>query len=227
MQLGTNRVHARLPKIHGLYRALARLARRAGPTYAGLVGAARQAPVNVPDATGWKVEGHLQWMHVTVSEQVTVYAILPGRGYEQSVLILGAAYAGFLVHDGWAPYYRFLHAFHQSCLRHLLTRCQELARIASPAAAAFPSAVQDLLQTSLQFAGPLSGRRDLRARFPPRHGASGSAPGPVVRKNRIEIRRIAGWRNTSHTNGCICSPFSTVRVWTQRTTRRSRPCAGW
>jgi hypothetical protein len=89
-------------------------------------------------------------MHVTVSEQVTVYTILPGRGYEQSVAVLGAAYAGFLVHDGWAPYYRFLQACHQSCLRHLLTRCQEMARIASPAAAAFPLAVQDLLQTSLQ-----------------------------------------------------------------------------
>ena len=134
----------------GLYRALARLARRAGPTYAGLAGAARQAPVNVPDATGWKVGGHLQWMHVTVSEQVTIYAILPGRGYEQSILILGAAYAGFLVHDGWAPYYRFLHAFHQSCLRHLLTRCQELARTASTAAAAFPLAVT-LVQDRLFF----------------------------------------------------------------------------
>lgn len=134
----------------GLYRALARLARRAAPTYAGLVKATRQAPVNVPDETGWKVGGHLQWMHVSVSQQVTVYAILPGRGYEQSVVILGAAYAGFLVHDGWAPYYRFGAACHQSCLRHLLTRCQEMARIASPAAAAFPLRVKDLLQTSLQ-----------------------------------------------------------------------------
>lgn len=134
----------------GLYRALARLARRATPTYDGLVEATRQALVNVPDETGWKVGGHLQWMHVTVSKQVTVYAILPGRGYDQSVVILGAAYAGFLVHDGWAPYYRFVAAFHQSCLRHLLTRCQEMARIASPAAATFPWAVQDVLQTSLQ-----------------------------------------------------------------------------
>jgi transposase len=134
----------------GLYRALARLARRATPTYAGLVEATREAPVNVPDETGWKVGGDLQWMHVTVSEQVTVYAILPGRGYEQSVAILGAAYAGFLVHDGWAPYYRFLQAFHESCLRHLLTRCQEMVRIASPAASTFPLAVQDLLQTGLQ-----------------------------------------------------------------------------
>jgi transposase len=134
----------------GLYRALARMARRAAPTYDGLVAATRQALVNVPDETGWKVGGHLQWMHVTVSEQVTVYAILPGRGYDQSVVMLGAAYAGFLVHDGWAPYYRFLKACHQSCLRHLLTRCKEMARMASPAAAAFPLAVKDLLQASLQ-----------------------------------------------------------------------------
>lgn len=134
----------------GLYRALARLARRATPTYAGLVETTREALVNVPDETGWKVGGDLQWMHVTVSEQVTVYAILPGRGYEQSVAILGAGYAAFLVHDGWGPYYRFLQAYHQSCLRHLLTRCQEMARIASAAAAAFPAAVKDLLQTSLQ-----------------------------------------------------------------------------
>jgi transposase len=134
----------------GLYRALARMARRAAPTYDGLVAATRQALVNVPDETGWKVGGHLQWMHVTVSEQVTVYAILPGRGYDQSVVILGAAYDGFLVHDGWAPYYRFVEAFHQSCLRHLLTRCQEMARIASPAAAVFPLAVKDRLQAGLQ-----------------------------------------------------------------------------
>ena len=78
-----------------------------------LVEATRQAVVNVPDEAGWKVGGRLQWMHVTVSEQVTVYAIVPGRGYEQSVVILGAAYANFLVHDGWAPYDRFLQAFHQ------------------------------------------------------------------------------------------------------------------
>jgi transposase len=104
----------------------------------------------VVDETGWKVGGRLQWLHVAVSAQVTVYAILPGRGYEQSVVILGANYAGFLIHDGWAPYYRFQFAFHQSCLNHLLTRCREMARIASPAAAAFPLAVKGLLQSSLE-----------------------------------------------------------------------------
>jgi len=134
----------------GLYRALARMAGRAEPTYDGLVETARQARVNGMDETGWKVGGRLQWLHVAVSTQVTVYAILPGRGYEQSVAILGAEYDGFLVHDGWAPYYRFALAFHQSCLAHLLKRCREMAQIASPAALAFPRAVEHVLQTGLE-----------------------------------------------------------------------------
>ena len=45
---------------------------------------AQQAPVNGIDETGWKVGGRLQWLHVAVSAQVTVYANLPGRGYEQA-----------------------------------------------------------------------------------------------------------------------------------------------
>jgi transposase len=134
----------------GLYRALARMAGRAAPTYDGLVETARQAPVNGMDETGWKVGGRLQWLHVAVSAQVTVYAILPGRGYEQSAMILGAAYDGFLIHDGWAPYYRFQFAFHQSCLAHLLKRCREMAQVAPPAALAFPRAVEHLLRTGLE-----------------------------------------------------------------------------
>ncbi len=134
----------------GLCRALARMAGRAEPTYAGLVNAAQQSAMNGVDETGWKVGGRLQWLHVAVSAQVTVYAILPGRGYAQSAVILGADYDGFLVHDGWAPYYRFQFAFHQSCLAHLLKRCREMAQIASPAAASFPLAVRHLLQTSLE-----------------------------------------------------------------------------
>ena len=134
----------------GLYRALARMAGRAEPTYNGLVETARQAAVNGMDETGWKVGGRLQWLHVAVSAQVTVYAILPGRGYQQAVMILGAEYGGFLIHDGWAPYYRFQFAFHQSCLAHLLKRCREMAQVASPTALVFPRSVEQLLQTGLE-----------------------------------------------------------------------------
>ena len=156
----------------GLYRALARMAGRAAPTYAGLVETARQAPVNGMDETGWRVGGQLQWLHVAVSAQVTVYAILPGRGYEQSVKILGAKYDGFLIHDGWAPYYQFQFAFHQSCLAHLLRRCREMAQIAPPAARAFPRAMEQLLRSSLELreryaAGEISehGRRTVTGKL--------------------------------------------------------------
>ena len=143
----------------GLYRALARMAGRAEPTYDGLVGAARQAPVNGMDETGWKVGGRLQWLHVAVSAQVTVYAILPGRGYEQSVTMLGAEYDGFLIHDGWAPYYRFPLAFHQSCLAHLLKRCREMMQISSPAAFAFPQRLSICSRRAWSCATAMSGAR--------------------------------------------------------------------
>src|SRR5438128_6733118 len=134
----------------GLCRALARMANKAAPSYTGLVEAARQSPVNSVDETGWKVSGRLRWLHVAVSSEVTVYAIRPGRGYEQSREILGADYPGFLVHDGWAPYYRFRGAFHQSCLNHLRERCQQMAQVASPTAATFPLAVRELLEVGLR-----------------------------------------------------------------------------
>ena len=51
----------------GLWRALARMAHRAEPTYAGLVAIARRSLVNGMDETGWKVGGRLQWLHVAVS----------------------------------------------------------------------------------------------------------------------------------------------------------------
>src|SRR5205807_8055116 len=87
----------------GLCRALARMANQAAPTYTGLVQAARRNLVNVVDETGWKVGGRLQWLHVAARAEVSVYGILPGRGDEQSVVMLGAADAGRWGHDGWAP----------------------------------------------------------------------------------------------------------------------------
>jgi len=133
----------------GIYRALARMAGKAEPTYQGLVGAARASLVNGMDETGWRVGGRLQWMWVAVSAQVTVYMVLPGRGFAEAALLLGADYSGWLVHDGLRCYYGFELAFHQSCLAHLVRRCRELARVVSPAAAGFPLAVRGLLEKAL------------------------------------------------------------------------------
>lgn len=130
-------------------RAMTRLAKKAEPTYDELQMAVRHSLVNWVDETGWRVSAHLNWLWVFLSPDVTVYTILPGRGFEQAASILGEDYDGFLSHDGWQPYYRFVHAFHQSCLSHLIRRCEDLVQSASTAAARFPLAVRRLLHQGL------------------------------------------------------------------------------
>jgi transposase len=130
-------------------RAVERVARRGEVTWQALRQAARRSMVNTMDETGWNVEAQLRWLWVVVSEQVTFCDILPGRGFEQAASLLGADYDGFLIRDGWRAYYQFLKAAHQSCARHLIRRCEEMAKIASPAAARFPLAVQAILEQGL------------------------------------------------------------------------------
>jgi transposase len=134
----------------GLVQALRRVARKAEPTYEQLREQIRGSPSVTADETGWKVGGRLWWMWVFSSAAVTVYAIQPGRGYEQAVAVLGADFEGFLVRDGWMVYRRFGGAIHQTCLAHLLRRCEEMLAVARPGAAQFPRRVQQILQASLQ-----------------------------------------------------------------------------
>jgi transposase len=132
-----------------LCRAITRLGKKAEPTYQELQIAVRHSPVNRLDETSWRVAAHLEWLWVCVSDEVTLYAILPGRGFVQAASILGEDYAGFLNHDGWQPYYRFPHAFHQTCLSHLIRRCKDMIETASGAAARFPQAVMQSLRDGL------------------------------------------------------------------------------
>ena len=108
----------------GLCQAMARAARQAEPTYQGLVEQIRTSRRVTPDETGWKVGGHLWWLWVFASPQVTVYSIQPGRGFPQAAAVLGEEFTGFLVRDGWSIYPHFAQALHQTCLAHLLRRCQ-------------------------------------------------------------------------------------------------------
>jgi transposase len=132
-----------------LCRAMTRLGQKAAPTYGQLLCTVRQSLVNQLDETGWRVAARLHWLWVVVNDSVTVYAILPGRGFSEAASILGQHYEGFLNHDGWRPYYRFIRAYHQSCLSHLMRRCENLCKIASPIAARFPLAVMHLLRKGL------------------------------------------------------------------------------
>ena len=132
-----------------LCRALTRMGEKAAPTYEQLVAAVRRSPINRLDETGWRVAAHLEWLWVAVSQEVTVYAILPGRGFPEAASILGEDYEGFLNHDGWAPYYRFTRAYHQTCLSHLIRRCRDMIEIASRSSACFPLSVMQLLYKGL------------------------------------------------------------------------------
>jgi transposase len=126
------------------------MAERAAPTYEQLIVTARQGMVNWMDETGWRVGGHSQWLWVAVSEAVTVYSILPGRGFTEAASVLGTDYDGWLLHDGLRLYYGFEKANHQSCLAHLLRRCRDLMAISAPTASQLARQVKGLLQHALE-----------------------------------------------------------------------------
>src|SRR6266571_4478033 len=85
-----------------LCRAMIRLGVKATPTYEELRIAVRRSQVNWMDETGWRVAGDLQWLWVCLSAEVTVYDILPGRGFEQAASILGRDWKGWDLRDRYA-----------------------------------------------------------------------------------------------------------------------------
>lgn len=133
----------------GLSQALTRMGTKCEPTYDDLVCQVRASASVTMDESGWKVGGCLWWLWAAVTEDTTIYGIMPGRGYDEAVRLLGADYDGFMVHDGWSIYYRFKNAFHQSCTRHLINRCNEMLESSSPASAVFPSNVKAILLKGL------------------------------------------------------------------------------
>lgn len=132
-----------------LCRALLRTASKAQPIYAELVEAIQDSPVVYPDESGWREGGLSAWLWAFTNRRETVYSIQRGRGYNEASSVLGQDYAGVLVADGWAPYRRFKKATHQTCLAHLLRRCEELLETAQAGAARFPRQVQKILRAAL------------------------------------------------------------------------------
>jgi transposase len=145
-----------------LCRALLRMGKKLAPLYEELKTKIRHSPVVYPDETSWREGGHKVWLWVFTNGHETVYSIQPGRGYNQAVEVLGAGYCGVLVADGWAPYQKFEEATHQTCLAHLLRRCEEMLEKATAESAGFPQAVKEVLQAALALrdqrdAGKVSG----------------------------------------------------------------------
>jgi transposase len=133
----------------GVTQAVTRAGRAVTPTYQALAEGVRASPVVAPDETGWRVGGGKAWLWTFVGAQVTVYRIARGRGYDDAAAVLGKDYAGTIERDGWAPYRRFAHARHQTCLAHLLRRCRELISDAVAGQAKTPHAVRRILEHAL------------------------------------------------------------------------------
>jgi transposase len=133
-----------------LCRGLLRLSKKLEPIYEELKAKIQSSPVVYPDETGWREGGRSAWLWVFTNQQETVYSIEEGRGYAEAEKVLGSAFAGVLVADGWSPYQKFEHATHQTCLAHLLRRCHEMLETATGGSVRFPRAVQEILQSGLE-----------------------------------------------------------------------------
>jgi transposase len=133
----------------GVVGAIARQARALEPTYRALIEGVRASRAVAPDETGWRINGQKSWLWAFAGENVTVYLIAPGRGYEHAVEILGEEYSGVLERDGWAPYRRFANARHQTCAAHLLRRTGELIADSVAGQARVPHAARRILKDAL------------------------------------------------------------------------------
>ncbi len=141
----------------GVVQAIARQARRLEPTYEALIEGVRASRAVAPDETGWRINGQKAWLWAFAGENVTVYLIAEGRGYEQAAEILGEDYSGVLERDGWAPYRRFANARHQSCHAHLLRRTSAMINDSVAGQARVPHAARRILKDALE----LRDQRDL------------------------------------------------------------------
>jgi transposase len=133
----------------GVVGAIARQARALEPTYRALIEGVRASRAVAPDETGWRIGGRKAWLWAFAGEDVTVYLIASGRGYEHAVEILGEDYSGVLERDGWAPYRRFANAKHQTCHAHLLRRTGELIADSMAGQARVPHAARRILKDAL------------------------------------------------------------------------------
>lgn len=133
----------------GVVGAITRQARALEPTYDALIEGVRSSRAVAPDETGWRINGQKAWLWAFAGDNVTVYLIAAGRGYEHAAQILGEDYAGVLERDGWAPYRRFTNARHQTCHAHLLRRTGELIADSVAGQARVPHAVRRILKDAL------------------------------------------------------------------------------
>jgi transposase len=174
----------------GVVQAIARQARALEPTYQALIEGARASAAVAPDETGWRINGQKAWLWAFAGENITVYVIAEGRGYEHAAGVHGADFSGVLERDGWAPYRQFTAATHQTCDAHLLRRTSALIADSVAGQARVPHAVRRILKDALAL-------RDQRDVIDPDEFAL-----KVTDLNQRTDRCFRCARRTSRTAGC-------------------------
>ena len=201
----------------------ARMATRATPTYEALCAQVCGSPVVSPDETGWKVAGTLHWLWAFATADTTVYAIRPGRGFVDAATILGKDFAGVLARDGWAPYRRFGHADHQTCVAHLLRRCRllQLDHPRSPVAAR----VQQRLQQALDLLTTTRSTIPAVQRFAAHLTVEASALFTFLGDPAIDATNWRADTRFAPRSSCARSSAATAASGERRPNRSSRPCS--
>ena len=91
------------------------------PVEARIKAALSQALVLHNDETGVRQAGHLAWVHVASTKQLTHYGVHPRRGAEATTDIgILPGFGGVSVHDGWKPYQVHTRCRHALCNIHHL-----------------------------------------------------------------------------------------------------------
>ena len=133
----------------GLVQAIGKLAKRAGPTFEGMVEKARASPVIHSDETGWRIGGQGAWLWVFTNPILTVFAIRKSRGHQVIEEILGDVFEGILASDCFPAYDPVQAAGKAKCMAHLLRNLSDLEAQQTRGAVRFPRKVADLFRRAL------------------------------------------------------------------------------
>ena len=98
------------------------LAERVQPVNAAVKTHLQDTPATVHvDESGLRVEGRLQWVHVTSTEQVTYLDVSTYRGVKaHQVIDILPHRTGRIMHDDYASYFQYPDAQHATCNAHHL-----------------------------------------------------------------------------------------------------------
>ena len=102
-----------------------------------------EAPLIHVDETGTRVDGQTIWAHTVSTDSLTYIEVQQKRGkIGMDAIGILLVYLGTVIHDCWAPYFRFTAVRHGLCNAHLL---RELTAVVENTKQTWAQALMDLL----------------------------------------------------------------------------------